>query len=97
MEDQQQFQNQGTTPNPYTPYGYQNQPALSVGDWFVTILITAIPLVNIIMLFVWAFSSSTNPNKANWAKASLIWLAIVIVLYIIIFATIGAALFSAYR
>jgi hypothetical protein len=96
MEDQTQFQNQNQ--NPYQNYNaMQNQQPISVGDWFVTILITAIPLVNIIMLFVWGFSSSTHPSKANWAKASLIWLAIVIVLYIIIFATIGAALFSAYR
>lgn len=64
---------------------------LSVGDWLITMIITAIPIVGIIMLFVWAFSSSTHPTKANWAKASLILLAIVIVLYIIFFAVFGAA------
>ena len=57
---------------------------VSLGEWMVTILLCAIPLVNIVMLFVWGFSASTQPSKANWAKASLIWLAIVIVFYIVV-------------
>ena len=67
---------------------------MSVQDWIITILITAIPLVGFIMLFVWAFGSDTNQNKANWAKATLIWMAIVIGLYIVIFALFGAAFLS---
>jgi len=66
-------------------------PAVSVGDWLITILITAIPLVNIIMLFVWAFGGGVNPSKANWAKASLLWIAIAIVMAIIVIAVFGAA------
>jgi heme/copper-type cytochrome/quinol oxidase subunit 2 len=96
MEDQNQVPNQPPYQAPYQN-PYQNQQTLTVGDWFVTVLVAAIPLVGLIMLFVWGFSSDTNPNKANWAKAMLIWMAIVIVLYIIIFATVGAALFSAYN
>ena len=61
---------------------------VTLGDWMITILITAIPIVNIIMLFVWGFSSSTHPSKANWAKAALIWFAIMIVFYILIFVLI---------
>ena len=38
---------------------------LTVKDWIITILITAIPLVGFIMLFVWAFGSNENPNKSN--------------------------------
>lgn len=72
---------------------YRNQP-LSVGDWFITILITAIPLVGIIMLFIWAFSTDTNINKANWAKATLIWYAIGIVLAAMILASVGFAFFT---
>ncbi|MCF8229637.1 MAG: hypothetical protein K9G58_00995 [Bacteroidales bacterium] len=78
----------------------QNQgqsPVVTVGDWFVTLLIMIIPLVNLIMLFVWGFGSSTNPNKANWAKASLIWLAISIVIWIIIGVIFGAAMLGLSR
>ncbi|MDR9399209.1 hypothetical protein [Salibacter sp.] len=45
------------------------------------------------MLFVWGFGGNTNPNKANWAKAALIWLAIAIVLNIIGFVTFGSLAF----
>lgn len=67
-------------------------PVVSVGDWLITLLIRTIPLVNIIMLFVWAFGSGNNPNKSNWAKAVLIWVAISIVLGIIVMVVFGAAI-----
>jgi cell division protein FtsW (lipid II flippase) len=87
------MENQYQTPN-QDPFQYQNKPVLTVGDWFVTILITAIPLVGLIMLFVWAFSSDTNPNKANWAKAQLIWMFIGIAIAIFIFGVIGVGIFK---
>ena len=43
-----------------------------------------IPLVNLIMMFVWAFSSNTNPNKANYFKAALILFAIVMAIYLVL-------------
>ena len=60
-------------------------PVMSVKDWLITYLIMIIPIVGFVMLFVWAFGSDTNPNKANWAKASLIWFVIMIALYFLIF------------
>ncbi|PYI54993.1 hypothetical protein [Paenibacillus flagellatus] len=62
----------------------QTAPVLTMKDWMITILLLAIPVVNIVMLFVWAFGGGTNPNKANYAKAALIWALIGIVLYILI-------------
>lgn len=67
-------------------------PVISLGDWIITFILLAIPLVNIIMLFVWGFSSSTNPNKANFAKATLIIYLIAIVCF---FLFGGLAFFSA--
>ncbi|MCA6074731.1 hypothetical protein [Fulvivirga sedimenti] len=75
----------------------RNTSVMSIQDWIITILITSIPVVNIIMLFVWAFGSDTNENKKNWAKATLIWLAIIFVLYLIIFVFLGLALFTGSR
>jgi hypothetical protein len=85
MEEQNQFQNQ-----------MPGTPAVTVGEWIVTMLITAIPLVGLIMLFVWAFGGGANLNKSNWAKAALIWAAIVIVLYVFIFAIFGLAMFRSF-
>ena len=65
--------------------------SISVGEWIITFIILAIPLVNIIMLFVWAFGGGVNLSKKNYARASLIFLAAVLVLYIILFAIIGTS------
>jgi len=85
MENQQEYDN-------YQKYQeYLKQP-MSVGDWFIAILITAIPVVGLIMLLVWAFGSNTNVNKANWAKASLIWMVIGMIIGFFIFMVAGAAI-----
>jgi len=63
--------------------------AISVGEWIVTFIILVIPILNIIMLFVWAFGGGVNLSKKNYAKASLIMIATIILFYIIIFASIG--------
>jgi len=79
-------------------YQDNREPVLSVGDWMITILITAIPIVGLVMLFVWAFGDGQNLTKANWAKAKLICALImfvfVIVIYAIIFAIFGAQILS---
>ena len=58
-----------------SPTGEDTLP-MTVGDWMVTLLILAIPIVNIIMYFVWAFSSSGNVNLKTYCQASLIWFLI---------------------
>lgn len=73
----------------------QTAEPVSVKEWLITILLMIIPIVNIVLLFVWALGGNANPSKANWAKATLIWFAIVLVIYVIFGVTIGAAfLFS---
>lgn len=63
----------------------QDTSPMSVKDWMITLLLVSIPLVGIIMLFVWAFGSGHNLNKSNFSKAALLWYAILIVLYILFF------------
>lgn len=71
-----------TKPNrPASGSGRQHQRMVG---WLVTSLIMMIPLVNLIMMFVWAFSSNTNPNKANYFKAALILFAIVMAIYLVL-------------
>ena len=55
-----------------------------MSEWFVTFLLLIIPIVNIVMMFVWAFSSDTKPSKANLFKLYLLLLAIGIGLTLII-------------
>ena len=77
-----EMQNQSYTPT--NGNGRATAPILRTGSWMLTILLLGIPLVNIIMLFVWAFGDNTNPNKRNYARASLLLAAIVIGIYAII-------------
>ncbi|MGK7388908.1 MAG: hypothetical protein ACNS60_01100 [Candidatus Cyclobacteriaceae bacterium M2_1C_046] len=62
---------------------------MTVKDWIIASIIVAIPLVGFVMLFVWAFGEGTNPNKANWAKASLLFMAVGVVFATLIFMLIG--------
>lgn len=48
-----------------------NAPVMTTGQWVLTMIVFMIPLVNIIMLFVWAFGRG-NPNRANFCKALLL-------------------------
>lgn len=65
--------------------------SLSMGEWFFSYILALVPIVGIIMLFVWAFGSETQPNRRNWAKAMLIFYSIIFVLAIIVIILIGAA------
>ncbi|HHK6007249.1 TPA: hypothetical protein ACQWFO_000955 [Neisseria subflava] len=64
--------------------GHQQAPIVSIKEWLITNLIMMIPLVNIVMMLIWAFGSNTNPNKANYFKATLILFAIVMVIYLVL-------------
>lgn len=65
------------------------EEAISVKEWVVTLLIMMIPVVNIVMLFVWAFSGKEKKSKSNYFKSALIMsgiaFAFVIVLLVITF------------
>lgn len=65
----------------YTP---SNTNVVSVKSWLGTLALLIIPVVNIILLFVWAFGGDTNLNRRNFAKAQLILMAIIIGLYLIV-------------
>ncbi|MBD9156718.1 MAG: hypothetical protein EGQ17_07770 [Lachnospiraceae bacterium] len=65
-----------------------------MGEWLVTMLLMLIPCVNIVLMFVWAFSSKEKKSKSNYFKAALIFAAIVLVLYIILIAIFGVAITS---
>lgn len=72
----------------------EDTSVMSIKDWVITLFITAIPLVGFVMLFVWAFGSDTNLNKQNWAKGTLILVAIIAALYFIVFVLFMSLIFS---
>lgn len=61
-----------------------NNRPLSTGEWLVTLLISAIPLVGIVMMFVWAFGDG-NVGRRNLYRAQLILAAIILSLALLVF------------
>jgi heme/copper-type cytochrome/quinol oxidase subunit 2 len=72
----------------------EDNRVMGVKDWVITLIITALPLIGIVMLFVWAFGSDTNLNKQNWAKATLLIGVIIGVISLILFFLFMGVLFS---
>lgn len=97
---QTQSTSQGQNPyyqqNPYQQSSYQQpqyqtyqntgdmEEPMSVKEWLITDLLLLIPCVNIILVFVWAFSSSEKKSKSNYFKANLIFAGCVLAFYLII-------------
>ena len=61
----------------------QKDETVSFGDWFLTIFLMNIPIVNFIMTLVFAFSRKKKKSKSNFFKANLLWMVISCVLSII--------------
>ena len=69
---------------------------MSVGAWIGTLLLTCIPIVNLICLIVWAVSSSPEKrSRKNWAIAQFVVFLIGIVLSVFLYSVIGVSLMSA--
>lgn len=69
---------------------------MTIRDWMITLLVLAIPIVNIIMYLVWACVSSGNVNRKTFCQASLIWFLIIVVGAVVLAVVLGglSALFK---
>ena len=95
---QQQAQNYAPQQSTSNAYHMQDlETPVTMGDWIVTLILCCIPCVNIIMLFVWAFSKTEPKSKSNWAKAQLIFVGVVLVIYIVFFVIVMGSSLSAYQ
>ena len=83
----------------YVQPGYQQpentlEEPVTLGEWMVSFLLMLIPCVNIILMFVWAFSNSEKKSKSNFFKAALIWYGICMALSIIMVFAMGIGVAS---
>lgn len=53
---------------------------ISLLNWLASYGVLLIPIVGIVMIFLWSFGKNISPSKKNWARATLIF-AIVMLLY----------------
>ena len=68
---------------------YADTRPMTVGDWMLTLLVLAIPIVNLVMYLVWALSGSGNLNRRNFCRASIYWFLIILGLYASFMVLVG--------
>ncbi|MDR0221248.1 MAG: hypothetical protein LBI54_07595 [Lachnospiraceae bacterium] len=71
-----------------------NNEPVGIGEWILTYILFAIPVVGIIMMFVWAFGGGAKASKANFCKAMLIITLIGIGLSIVVGILFGATILA---
>lgn len=99
MTQYPQYQQQPLPPSnlPHPTGSYAPQQTEGLGSWLLTTFLLFIPVVNIIYLLVLAFGGSVSVAKKNFARASLIWAVVGIVLSIvaaILLASAGVSFFN---
>lgn len=72
--------------DPAIPGESQRDRPLSTSEFFAIMLLLGIPVLNLILLLLWAFGSGTNLNKRNLSRAMLIFTLIIAVVWVISFA-----------
>ena len=60
--------------------GYHREEHVSTGGWIGINFLMIIPIVNIILLIVWAFGGSRQRSLQTWARAKLVLLLISILI-----------------
>ncbi len=61
---------------------------ISVGTWMWMMFVTAIPIIGLIMMVVWAFTGE-NESRKNYFRAIFAWICIFIAL-IVVLALLGS-------
>lgn len=69
------YQQYGGMP-PYPDNRPELEEPVKISEWVLAMVLMMIPCVNIIMMFVWAFSNTEKKSKSNFFKAYLIFFGI---------------------
>ena len=79
-------------PRPPSYSGQSGSEPLRVGQYMGMFLLMCVPILNIILLFMWSFGSPANLNQKNFARASLILGAVMLIFWIVAGGLIMGAL-----
>lgn len=85
--------NYGQYDSDQSTWNYDVEEPLTMGQWLLTLLVLAIPCVNLIMLFVWGFGVG-NKSRQNFCRAYLVWYIILMVAAVLLFSAVGTATLS---
>ena len=79
-------------PPAYTAAVQKSDAPLGVGQYIGMFLLMCVPILNIVLLFMWSFGKAVNINKRNFARASLVLAAIGLILWIVLGGAIMGAM-----
>lgn len=71
------------------------EPPVKTLEWLWSLILTAIPIVNLVVLLIWSFGAGTSTSKRNWARAKLILVAVSTVLSVIAIIVLLGVMFYA--
>lgn len=80
------------TPRP-APAAAPDKNEMTTGRYLLCLILFAIPVVGLVMMFIWAFGHDGNVQRRRLARAALLFTALVLVLVIlaaVVLAAIGA-------
>ena len=66
----------------------------SLGSWILATFVSTLPVIGFIYLLVLAFGGSRSSAKKNWARALFFWQVVGIVVFIVFWFAIGAAMYA---
>lgn len=75
--------------------GTELEEPVSLGEWLIALFLMWIPCVNIVLMFVWAFSHTEKKSKSNFFKASLIMTGVSIALSILMVILMSVGMLAA--
>jgi len=57
-----------------------NDPPMSTGAWFLTLLVLALPIINLIMYIIWACGVG-NRSRVTFCRAAILWTVVIAAIY----------------
>jgi len=88
------YQKEGDQQPEYIAPEAELAPVLRFGDWLIMLIISFIPIINIIVLFIWAVDSSANPNRRGFARAMLLLIGVYCALMVFYFGYIAGIFYQ---
>lgn len=73
---------------PYADSQLELEEPVKVSEWILSLVLMMLPCVNIIMMFIWAFSNTEKKSKSNFFKAALIMYGIMAVLMVMLWMVV---------
>ncbi len=70
---------------------------MTLGGWIGRIILSCVPVVGLVMLFVWAFGGNIQPSLKTWARAQLIFMLIFTVIALVFSIITGISLANAIK